>query len=248
MGIMRIFSLSLVGLLATQIGCARWGQARQYRPKREVSRKMVGAPHVARTSSVSGSAGIGRLFARGPTGGASATAIAGEGGSISRTHCVQEALVTYEQPYDLVPVTVGRSADIVGGTLLTVAGLTSIVVSAIRADSFFEPGDPLYEKPADPTLGYTIGGGLIAAGVGWMGYSFMALPNQAPPPVSSDKNIWTETKLVEATGCGLVPADADRATASNAEERLRKLEDLHASGLLSDDEYEDKRQQILDAI
>lgn len=250
-------AVSTLGIASS--GCTKWGQRAVYQQPREVERRMVGAPQIARSTSTSGSAGFGGASVSDGYGTTvSSGGIAGRAGSFSRTHCIQEAEITYEQPFDLVATPVGRPADAIAGVLFGAAGLTAIAVAAIRSDTIFEPGDPLYEEPADPTAGYIIGGGLIAIGVGWFGYSMAALPKGPPPQTRSDVRVFTETKFVESTGCGLVPADraagegaggaGDDGGSADIRQRLEKLEELREAGLISEEEYARKRQDLLDQL
>ena len=125
----------------------------------------------------------------------------------------------------------------------------------------FEPGDPFYEEPASGTPLYAIGGGLMAGGVGILAYSFGSLPKGPRPAPTQSKRAWVQQELVEASGCGM-PGDvaqpqpqpqpiARPATAQPAGDtavRLKKLDQLRASGAISEAEYQQKRKQILDEI
>src|SRR5689334_21886801 len=75
-------------------------------------------------------------------------------------------------------------------------GLIVVGHESASQDTFFQPGDPLYEPPPDPTTGYVVGGSMMAAGAGLLIYSFAALPKQP-----QSKREWVETGLVESTGC-----------------------------------------------
>jgi len=216
---------------------------------------MVGAPQVAETTDAGGSAGFGTASSRSPSG---RTRVASGGmssafGSVIRKHCIQQAEIDYVQNYDLVAVVQHREADVVVGGILALLGGAVILGTKVATSSIFEPGDPLYEEPGDPTAGYTAGGVMIAGGVAVIGYSFAALPKGAPPPTTSHERRWTATEYVESSGCGLVPGDRAQAPlgakdGGDAGARLRQLERLYQSGLLSDQEYEAKRRELLDQL
>lgn len=199
-------SLSLC-LLA---GCARWGSRTVDGPAQEVARRQLGAPQVAVTTDSEVEAGFG-VVNQTDGRGTSATVggLAGSSGSMTRTHCIQQVEIDYTQSYELHPEVEGRAFDMLGGVTLGIIGLGVMGVAKMRAehDSVFEKGDPFYEEPPDPTTGYLVGGALIAGGVAWMLYSHASLPSGPPPAVQQSRRAWTETRFVEATGCGLVPAD-----------------------------------------
>lgn len=187
----------LLALAALVSGCTHWGTQPVYGSSREVERRLLGEPSLATTSSSSLSAGFAGVHGRRVT----LAGLDAGSESITRTHCVQEAEIRYEQPYELHPVPVGRVNDVAGGVLLGFLGLGVVIAAKVRSHTIFEPGDPLYEPPPSPGPGYAIGGAMIAGGVGLVAYSFGSLPKGAPPAVQSAKREWTETRLVEATGC-----------------------------------------------
>ncbi len=208
---------------------------------------MLGSPSIATTKSSSLSAG----FAGARGDGVAVAGLAGTSDSLTRTHCVQQAEITYEQPFELEPVPQGRVNDGAGAVLLGVAGLSVMLVAKMRSDTFFEPGDPLYEEPPSPTGGYLVGGAMIGAGVGLLAYSFGSLPKGPKPAVQASTKRWQVVELVESAGCGL-PGDPGIAqnppTDADTMARLRQLDQLRAAGTITEDEYQTKRRAILDAI
>jgi hypothetical protein len=106
------------------------------------------------------------------------------------------------------------------------------------------------------------GGLMVGAGVGLLVYSYARLPKQPAPAVEQRKREWTETSLVEATGCNMglpgnvaatpapapMPAAAPAAPANDVTARLQKLDALKASGAITDAEYQKKRKEIIDGI
>jgi hypothetical protein len=248
--------VALVGLA----GCTSWGTQNVYGPKREVGRQLLGSPAIAESKSSSLNAG----FSGASGGGVAVAGLAGNTDSIKLTHCVQQAEIQYEQPFEIHPRAVGRGMDVAGAITLGVIGLIVVGATSAKQDTFWEPGDPYYEPPPDPTAGYVIGGGMMAAGAGLMIYSFAKLPKQPKPPVQYSKRAWVENRLVESTGCTLpgVPSNVAAAPApaagpmaapaaapvNDVTARLQKLDALKASGAITDAEYQRKRKEIIDGI
>jgi hypothetical protein len=249
-------TVALVGFA----GCTTWGTTEVHGPTREVGRQLLGSPAIAETKSSSLSAGF-----AGRTNGRSAVAGLGAStDSIKLTHCVQQAEIHYEQPFEIHPKQVGRGKDIAGSIVLGVVGLAIIGSASASQDTFWEPGDPYYEPPPDPTAGYVTGGLFVGAGIGLLAYSFGKLPKQPRPEVQHSKRAWVETKLVESTGCAMplppnvaaapAPAPTPAAAAAPAPAandvtaRLQKLDSLRASGAITDAEYQRKRKEIIDGI
>jgi hypothetical protein len=247
--------VALVGLA----GCTSWGTVNVYGPKREVGRQMLGSPAIAESKSSSLNAG----FSGASGGGVAVAGLAGNTDSIKLTHCVQQAEIQYEQPFEIHPRAVGRGMDVAGALTLGVVGLIVVGVTSAKQDSFWEPGDPYYEPPPDPTAGYVIGGGMMAAGAGLLIYSFAKLPKQPKPQIQTSKRAWVENRLVESTGCVMpgvpnnvatAPAPAPTmatpaaAPANDVTARLQKLDSLKASGAITDAEYQRKRKEIIDGI
>lgn len=252
---------SILVTAALLSGCTKWGTTVAYGPKYEVERRLLGSPSLATTSSSSLSAGF--AGARGRH-----VAVAGlEAGtdSISRTHCVQQAEITYEQPVQYQPVVTGRTNDVAAAVGLGFVGLGFIVAGLIRSSntSVFEPGDPFYEEPASGAPLYAIGGILAGGGVGILAYSFGSLPKGPRPAPTETKRAWVQQELVEASGCGLPgdvaqpqpmpqpiaqPAAATPAPSGDTAARLRKLDQLRSSGAITEAEYQSKRKAILDEI
>jgi hypothetical protein len=195
-------TLSCLLAVTTFVGCTKWGTNTVYGPRREVDRRLVGSPAIATSKSSSVDAGFAGFAGR----RAAVAGLSGASESMSLTHCVQQAEITYEQPYELQPVPAGRVNDVAGAVLLGVAGLSIMLVAKMRSDTIFEPGDPLYEPPPSPTGGYLVGGAMIGAGVGLLAYSFGSLPKGPRPAVQASMRTWQAVEWVEATGCGL-PGD-----------------------------------------
>lgn len=238
-------------------GCTKWGTTAVYGPKYEVERRLLGSPSLATTSSSSLSAGFAGARGR----GIAVAGLEGSTDSMSRTHCVQQAQITYEQPVEFQPVVQGRTNDVAAAVGLGFVGLGFVVAGLIRSsnNTVFQPGDPFYEEPASGAPLYAIGGGLMAGGVGILAYSFGSLPKGPRPAPTQSKRAWVQEELVEASGCGLPgdiaqqqqPVAQPAATAqptSDTAARLKKLDQLRASGAISEAEYQQKRKQILDEI
>lgn len=240
-------SLSCLLAVTTFAGCTKWGTNTVYGPRHEVARTLLGSPAIATSKSSSLDAG----FAGFGTRRGAVAGLSGSSESMSLTHCVQQAEITYEQPYELQAVPVGRVNDVAGAVLLGVVGLSVMVVAKARSTTIFEPGDPFYEPPPSPTGGYLVGGAMIGAGVGLLAYSFGSLPKGPKPAVQASTKRWQAVELVESTGCGLPgdPGVARNAPADpDAMARLRQLDELRAAGTITEAEYQQKRRAILDAI
>lgn len=256
--------LTSVVLLTTLLsGCTSWGSKTIYGSPREVGRRMVGSPGIAETSSSSLSAG----FAGSRGGGSAVAGLSGSTGSIKRTHCVQQAEIDYEQPYDVHPTVKGRALDVAGGITLMVLGLSGIASSG-PADSFYAPGDPYYEEPQRNNGALIVGSAMLIGGIALLGYSFKSLPKAPAPAVVSSSKRWTDSKLVEATGCGLPgdptlggpppvalppvvtppPPPPTPAATDDTAKRLQKLDNLRRQGVINEAEYQRKRKEILDGI
>jgi hypothetical protein len=243
---MRILSCLLAA--TTFCGCTKWGTTTVYGPRHEVDRTLLGSPSIATSKSSSLNAG----FAGARGGGVAIAGLSGNADSLSLTHCVQQAEITYEQPFELEPVPIGRVNDVAGGVVLGFIGLGVMIAAKVRSTTIFEPGDPFYEQPPSPTGGYLLGGAMIAGGVGLIAYSFGSLPKGEKPAVQASARRWMATELVESTGCGLpgdpaltkqtAPAEGDAAA------RLERLDELRRAGTITEAEYQQKRKAILDAI
>jgi hypothetical protein len=137
-----------------------------------------------------------------------------------------------------------------------------MVAAKISSTTIFEPGDPLYEPPPSPTPGYLLGGAMLGGGIGLIAYSFGSLPKGPKPETRVSTRQWVQEEMVESTGCGL---PGDPSLAHNAPQpqpqpqpaaagegdvnaRLKKLDQLRASGLITEAEYQRKRKAILDEI
>lgn len=260
----------VLALAAAAPGCTHWGTTAVYGPRREVARRLLGAPQIAQTSTASMSAGFAGASATSYDGRRSG-AVAGldaSSGTLTRTHCIQEAEIDYEQPFQLVGKVEGRPLDVGGGVLLGFLGLGIMVGSDVRSHTIFEPGDPLYEEPPSATPGLLLGGAMVVGGLAEIIYSYKKLPKGPPPAARDQLRTWTSTELVEATGCGLVPGDlpaahqhpgppppppgppaGDRKVPSgDVAARLKRLDDLRAQGLITEKEYQAKRKELLDQL
>ncbi len=225
-------------------GCTKWGARSVMGPPREIGRRWLGSPSITQTSSGSLDAGFG-----GARGGG--VAIGGLGGSVEsmkRTFCAQQAEITYERDVETVSVIEGRQLDWAGAVALMFLGAGVMVAGRISQESVFEPGDPLYETPRDPMPFYAGGGAMIGAGIALIGYSYLALPRGPAPQPTRVTTTETQTQLVEATGCGLPGDPAAPVPEGDTATRLQKLDDLRAAGTISEEEYQRKRQEIIDAL
>lgn len=200
--------------ISTATACTRWSTQTVYGQKYEVERHLLGAPAIEETSSSSLSGGFAHASSsetdryRHHTfhDGASFGSFGGDTSSSKLTHCVQQAQIHYKQPYQVVATETGRTLDLAGAATAIFAGVMVMVISEARAQTIFQPGDPLYSEPPSATPGLIVGGAVIAGGLGLIAYSFGSLPRGNPPATERGEEDVVETAYVEATGCGL-PGD-----------------------------------------
>ncbi|MFN0248286.1 MAG: SHOCT domain-containing protein [Kofleriaceae bacterium] len=162
---------------------------------------------------------------------------------------MQDVDIAYEQSFEIHPTVVGRSKDKVTGIALAVGGVLMIAAGLDAAN------DPY--STASPEAGYALGAGLLAGGAGLLVYSYAALPNGPKPEVSRGTNRWVATHTVEAEGC-VAPTVAQTAAPAAviinnqptqpATDRLRTLDQLKASGTITEAEYKRKRAEIIDGM
>ncbi len=191
-------------------GCAHWETTSTLGDSHEVARRLVGSPQIEEVTSTSLAAG-GVAGAR-PNmsgGGTVGAGIAGSHETIKRTHCVQQADVDYVQDVNYEQHVEGRTKDVVAGLVIggvgLLLGLTAYRNYKTQTDDY--NAGFTTTKPDSPNGGYALAGAAVVVGGGWLVYSFAALPKGAAPVRPPSQKTWTETTYVEASGCGLVPAD-----------------------------------------
>jgi len=201
-------------VLALVAGCTHWTSTPIYGPRSEVGRRLFGSPQVEEVASANVSAGFstfGESYGnRHYNSGYQMGGLSGSNDSARRTHCVQQAQVDYVQPVDYDTHVERRAIDVAGSIALGVAGIAIVMAAHAQYDSaeqFYEMDPSFFAKPSEPTLAYGVGGAAMIGAGAWLFYSFSSLPKGPRPVVASTQNAWTETTYVEATGCGLVPAD-----------------------------------------
>ncbi|MBL4634873.1 MAG: SHOCT domain-containing protein [Kofleriaceae bacterium] len=243
-------------LICTSTACTQWGQVKSNGQTSEVSRRMVGAPQVAHSSSSNHSASLAGVFSRGSRTSVGGAGLSASSGKMDRTHCIQQAEISYQRPFTLESVPTRRGLDLAGGLTLIGVGLISLLIVQDNSTTIFSPGDPLYKEPADPTAGYLLSGALIGGGVGWLWHSYRALPKSPKPPTTSGMDNWKEMKFVEASGCGLVPGDSPQPSndapsaelTGDIEAKLKQLKKLRAADLISEEEYQEKRRILVNQL
>ncbi len=157
--------------------------------------------------------------------------------------CIQSAELVFEQRVDGVPVLANQRLDWIGATLLFgAAGLVSVLGQLDE-----------YTNDGSVTKTYVIPGFMAAGAAAWIGYSFFGYPER--PANRSEIKTWTEVSFVNATGCGekrdqgVENANGvDVVSRPDTEERLKQLERVHAAGLLTDEEYQEKRKHSIDEL
>ncbi|MDB4956223.1 MAG: hypothetical protein JWO36_3792 [Myxococcales bacterium] len=198
-------------LVVMTVGCTRWATSPSYGPRNEVARRLVGSPQVEEVTSSNVSAGFGGVSSQNGFGTTVASGgLSGSHDSVKRTHCVQAAQIDYMQPVDLVPHIEHRALDVAGSITVGLLGLIVVTGASNRYNNdldFYNRDPSFFPMPSQPTGAYVAGGVMIAGGLGWLAYSLLGLPKEAPPPVQTQQRQWTETQYVEASGCGLVPSD-----------------------------------------
>ena len=90
-----------------------------------------------------------------------------------------------------------------------------------------------------PTRGESIFGGIVCFAMGCFG--LFALPSGFDPVFAGFKAIW----CLLAFGMDDEPDDRRAAPRSDAEARLTELRSLYDRGLITEEEYEAKRRDIL---
>jgi hypothetical protein len=240
---MQMSKVVLVGVALA--GCTRWSSTNVYGPQREVGRQLLGSPGVAETKSSSLSAG----FAGSARGGSAVAGLGAESESVTLKHCVQKAELTFQQPYQVRPELRGRGWDIAGAVVLGLVGLGGIQSGVQENHDQFED--------ESGTTSIVLGSAFIAAGVGLLAYSYGVVPSREPAPTEQSRT-WMETRLVEASGCGL-PGEVAQAQAAmpvviqpqppqDAAARLQQLDKLRAAGAINEADYARKRKEIIDGI
>jgi hypothetical protein len=201
-------------VLVALVGCTQWSVAPNYGEQTEVARRLLGAPQIEEVASSNVSAGFGSTsdsFHRRHFGTTEFDAsLSGSHDSAKRVHCVQQAQIDYTQPVDYVTRPEHRALDVAGSVALGVAGLMIVGIAQAQYNSGqqdYEMNPSFFAKPSQPTFAYAAGGTAIVGAVVWSLYSFASLPKGPPPSPAPTTRAWTETTYVEATGCGLVPAD-----------------------------------------
>jgi len=217
-------------------GCTSWSTTTVYGPKREAGRQLLGAPSMATLDTAAPGAAVISTYDGGYA------FVSRDADSMNVTHCVQQAQVLYEQPVTTVPYVSGRPLDVGGAILLGIAGSITIGISEVSSHSLFED--------RDPTAGFVAGGAMVAAGAGLLVYSLVRLPKGPKPELMRNRREWIETVMVESTGCAAPTnvAQQQPAPANDAALRLQKLDQLRASGSITDKEYQRKRKEIIDGI
>lgn len=259
-GIATAFALAMVGA-----GCTHWGTTTSFGQPREIARRPVGAPQMATTSTSSLSAGFAGASGTSHDGRQTSmvAGLSGNTDSMTRTHCVQEFDVDYAQAYSTVGKPEGRGFDIAGGIALAVLGLYTVADSRVGID--FNTGARTTNSGEQ-----LMGGAMIVGGVGWIWYATNRLPKGPPPTSPEQTRTWTSHEFLESTGCGypygpapvapvaLLPGPATAVppvaptepppARGDVEARLKKLDDLRAHGLITQEEYDAKRKALLDAL
>ncbi len=255
--VLRRTTLTLGALfVCTSTACTQWGQVKKNGQTSEVSRRMVGAPQVAHSSSSNQSASLAGIFSRGSRTSVGGAGLSASSGKMDRTHCIQQAEITYQRPFTLESVPTRRGLDLAGGITLIGVGLVSLLIVKDNSQTIFSPGDPLYKEPDDPTAGYLFSGALIGGGIGWLWHSYHSLPKRPKPAATSGLDNWKETKFVEASGCGLVPGDSPQpfndvpspGPTGSIEAKLQQLKKLRAADLISEEEYREKRRKLVNQL
>ena len=262
-------ALASVMLVAfSSSGCAHWGSQNVYGDKREVGRRMVGAPQVAETTDSNMSAGFSGYGMNHGNGLSTASGgLSSRSGSLKLTHCVQSADIEYLRPYVVEPVVSGREVDMIAAGGLALAGALTIVAAQRKEDVSYANSTRFGGVVYDPTPAYGAGGVMIGSGLAIGLYSLLALPSAPKPAARNAEGRWTERALVESTGCGLVPGDSiappavipsvappaplvapTPAAPRTPADRLRELDGLRRTGAITEPEFQTRKKAILDSI
>ncbi len=197
-------SLTLVSFAA----CTHWDTTNPTSTlgtRRELGRRLVGAPTVEEVTQTGLAAGVGGASSPTISGGTVALGALSAGMStVKRRHCVQQAEIDYAQTEELEATLSKRGLDLGLSIPLLAVGLLTIASVHNAANDTDYNGNP---KLVDTTPGYIAGGSLAVIGGAWLGYSVGFLPSEPRPKIAPREKTWTETAYVEAQGCGLVPGD-----------------------------------------
>jgi hypothetical protein len=199
-------NITALALLLVSSSCARYTTRTVEGPRSEVSRQLIGSPQIEERTS----AGLDAGFAGTSSGRSTIAGLSGNYSNVKRTHCVQQAQVEYEMPIDSTPDVEHRAYDVIGGILTGLVGLGTISSASASYDSDreFHMIDPqFFSEPESPTGAYAVGGLLVAGAAAWLGWTAFGSPRGEKPASARTMRRWTEVQYVEATGCGLVPAD-----------------------------------------
>ena len=131
-------------------------------------------------------------------------------------HCVQQAQIDYVQQVNYESHVEGRKKDVWTSVLIGGVGLLLGVAAYGKYHSELDDCaryGGCVDIPREPTPVYAASGAAVLFAGGWLVYSFAALPKGRQPTPPPSQKAWTETSFVEATGCGLVPADRPAAFA-----------------------------------
>ncbi|MEM1010523.1 MAG: hypothetical protein AAGJ35_16130, partial [Myxococcota bacterium] len=200
-------------MLLCTLGCTHWSTTRIFANREEVSRRLLGSPQVAESSSsrlsgeVSGSHH--RERERGSAVGSFVGGLFGQHSSIKRTHCIQKARIAYVQLHRDIPFVRGRPADLAGSIGMMMLGGIGILVGAVVP----QMGEgPAAQSSSASTALYISGGVVAIGGLSWLILSYALLPAGKKPAIEEGERRWQETKFVESRGCGLVPKDRSKST------------------------------------
>ena len=97
---------------------------------------------------------------------------------------------------------------------------------------------------------FVIGGILTAAGSALIGNAIIKSGQEAPAPRRGVEERLARTEIVDATSCpgfgaDFVAQDDGNQTLGDVPARLRRLEELHESGVLTEQEYRSKRAALV---
>lgn len=202
---------TLFALTAFVSGCTHWETRQSFGPRQEVARRLMGSPQVEEVTSSAVSAGFSGGTGQNMAGGTMASGgLAGQSGTVKRTHCVQQAQVDYVQQVDFTSHMTGRGLDIAGSIIVGLIGLSIVTAASNNYDNdldFYNRDPSFFDKPSTPVGAYAFGGGMLVGGGAWLIYSLTSLPKGPAPIQPPQQRAFSETTFVEAQGCGLVPAD-----------------------------------------
>ncbi len=231
-------------LLIAAVGCTRWGPHEVIESESLVEQTPRGAPYV-QESKVAKARVTGNSTSDTDIHGRERQDATGGGTfrSVKETRCLQKFDVVRLQQlrFDYKPDALW--ADFLGGSLLGLAGLGTLISGLPRERPFSR-----YSNEVSP-IPIVVGGVLMAGGAALIVHGARKSRAKNRPPSETGERTVTTVAIEDATGCpgfGAPPGEAPKN--ESAAKRLLELKELRDSGVLTEEEYEAKRLELVDQL